>query len=79
MRRATSIALTVIITTCVVPLAHCVDELTFLKVIDEKTPQAALAVENEDARIDARHIKDERVKQDPSRSFFNQDASFRLG
>ncbi|KZV66466.1 hypothetical protein PENSPDRAFT_744738 [Peniophora sp. CONT] len=48
-------------------------------VIDAKTPQAALTVENEDARIDARHIKDVREKQDPTKTFYNQDTSFRLG
>ena len=51
----------------------------FVQVIDAKTPQAALAVENEDARIDSRYIKDERAKQDPSRSLFNQDTSHLLG
>ncbi|KAI0031974.1 hypothetical protein K488DRAFT_78751 [Vararia minispora EC-137] len=48
-------------------------------VIDAKTPQAALAVESEDARIDSRFLKDDRVKNDASRSIYGIDTSFRLG
>ncbi|KAF8483986.1 hypothetical protein DFH94DRAFT_626161, partial [Russula ochroleuca] len=51
-------------------------------VIDAKTPQAAIGIEGEDARIDARQVvrllKDQRMKADPSRSF-EQDDSDRLG
>ncbi|KAI0264256.1 CHY zinc finger-domain-containing protein [Gloeopeniophorella convolvens] len=48
-------------------------------VIDAKTPQAAIGIEGEDARVDSRLIKDERAKSDPSRSLFVQDGSDRLG
>ncbi|KAH9042934.1 hypothetical protein EDB83DRAFT_2507569 [Lactarius deliciosus] len=48
-------------------------------VIDAKTPQAAIGIEGEDARIDSRLLKDERVKKDPSRSLYSQDHSDRLG
>ncbi|KAF8263538.1 hypothetical protein EI94DRAFT_1772901 [Lactarius quietus] len=47
--------------------------------IEAKTPQVAIGIEGEDARIDARLLKDERVKTDPSRSLFSQDISDRLG
>ncbi|KAI0270027.1 hypothetical protein BC834DRAFT_584211 [Gloeopeniophorella convolvens] len=49
------------------------------QVIDAKTPQAAIGIEGEDARVDSRLIKDERAKSDPSRSLFVQDDSDRLG
>ncbi|KAI0253717.1 CHY zinc finger-domain-containing protein, partial [Lactifluus subvellereus] len=48
-------------------------------VIEAKTPQAVIGIEGEDARIDARLVKDEREKADPSRSVFTQDISDRLG
>ncbi|KAI0730717.1 CHY zinc finger-domain-containing protein [Earliella scabrosa] len=48
-------------------------------VIDAKTPQAVLGVEGEDPRVDARMLKDERVKQDPSRSLFAQEFTDRIG
>ncbi|KAI0686272.1 hypothetical protein BC835DRAFT_1408628 [Cytidiella melzeri] len=48
-------------------------------VIEAKTPQAVLGVEGDDPRINARMLKDERAKQDPSKSIFNQDLSERLG
>ncbi|KAI0311924.1 hypothetical protein OF83DRAFT_1166165 [Amylostereum chailletii] len=48
-------------------------------VLDAKTPQAVIGVEGEDARIDARLLKDERAKTDPARSIFAQDNSDRLG
>jgi len=48
-------------------------------VLEAKTPVAALGVEGEDIRKDARMIKDDRIKADPERSIFNQDNSDRLG
>ncbi|KAH9935166.1 uncharacterized protein BXZ73DRAFT_89525 [Epithele typhae] len=48
-------------------------------VIEAKTPQAVLGVEGEDARVDARMLKDDRTKQNPSRSLFNMDFSDRVG
>ncbi|KAI0301767.1 CHY zinc finger-domain-containing protein [Multifurca ochricompacta] len=48
-------------------------------VIDAKTPQAVIGIEGEDARVDARLLKDERVNSDGSRSLFKQDISDRLG
>ncbi|KAG2074807.1 hypothetical protein BDR04DRAFT_1070665 [Suillus decipiens] len=48
-------------------------------VIDAKTPQAVIGVEGEDARVDARMLKDDRVKQDPTRSIFSSDFSYRMG
>lgn len=49
-------------------------------VIEAKIPQAVVGVEGEDARKDARMIKDERVKQDAYRSIFTDlDVSDRLG
>ncbi|KAG8860552.1 hypothetical protein FRB96_003806 [Tulasnella sp. 330] len=48
-------------------------------VIDAKEPKAMLSVEGEDARRDARMLKDERVKEDTKRSLFGQDVSDRLG
>ncbi|WWC96355.1 hypothetical protein V866_003222 [Kwoniella sp. B9012] len=41
-------------------------------VIEAKEPQAMIGVEGEDARIDARMIKDDRVREDPQRSLFAQ-------
>ncbi|KAJ9095723.1 hypothetical protein QFC20_006590 [Naganishia adeliensis] len=48
-------------------------------VIDAKTPKAMLGVEGEDARIDSRMIKDDRIKVDASRSLYvQQDVSHKL-
>ncbi|EIW54303.1 uncharacterized protein TRAVEDRAFT_74427 [Trametes versicolor FP-101664 SS1] len=48
-------------------------------VIEAKTPQAVLGVEGDDPRINARMLKDERVKEDPARSLFAQDFTERMG
>jgi len=48
-------------------------------VIEAKTSQAAIGIEGEDARMDARLLKDERMKSDHSRTLFRQDISDRLG
>jgi hypothetical protein len=40
-------------------------------VIDAVVPKPALKVEGEDARVDARMLKDERVKQDERRTIFD--------
>ncbi|KAG2122983.1 CHY zinc finger-domain-containing protein [Suillus cothurnatus] len=48
-------------------------------VIDAKTPQAVIGVEGEDARVDARMLKDDRVQQDPTRSILSRDFSDRVG
>ncbi|KDQ10168.1 hypothetical protein BOTBODRAFT_164110 [Botryobasidium botryosum FD-172 SS1] len=48
-------------------------------VVDAKSPQAVLGVEGEDARKDARMIKDDRTKEAAYRSIFMQDNSGRLG
>ncbi|EOR00477.1 hypothetical protein E3P92_03486 [Wallemia ichthyophaga] len=50
-------------------------------VIDAKTPEAALMVEGEDARVDNRIIKDERAKIDPERTINarNAELSDRVG
>ncbi|ETW74679.1 hypothetical protein HETIRDRAFT_165087 [Heterobasidion irregulare TC 32-1] len=51
-----------------------------LQVINAKSPQAMIGVEGEDARIDARLLKDDRVKGQSSKSLFVQDDSAdRLG
>ncbi|KAE9403347.1 hypothetical protein BT96DRAFT_495277 [Gymnopus androsaceus JB14] len=42
-------------------------------VIEAKTPQAVVGVEGEDARIDARMLKDDRVQQKHNRSVFMMD------
>ncbi|KZT56746.1 hypothetical protein CALCODRAFT_483748 [Calocera cornea HHB12733] len=42
-------------------------------------PKAALMVEGEDARVDSKMLKDERVKGDAQKSIFIQDGSSRLG
>ncbi|KAG9312324.1 hypothetical protein JVU11DRAFT_7640 [Chiua virens] len=44
-------------------------------VIEAKTPQAVLGVEGEDTRVDARMLKDERMRQDATRSIFRVDDS----
>lgn len=49
-------------------------------VIEAVTPKAALQVEGEDARIDSRMIKDDRVREHKEKSIFNfKDISDRLG
>jgi len=49
-------------------------------IIDAVTPKAALQVEGEDARIDSRMIKDDRIYGAAERSIFNvKDAADRLG
>ncbi|KAJ1923564.1 hypothetical protein IWQ60_005789 [Tieghemiomyces parasiticus] len=51
-------------------------------IIDAKTPQMAIGVEGEDARVNSGLIKDDRVKgaHDPSRSIFGgSDLDHRLG
>jgi len=47
-------------------------------VLDAVTPKAALRVEGEDPRMDARMLKDERTKIDPGRSIHHQDTSDKL-
>jgi len=48
-------------------------------VLEAKTPQAVIGVEGEDARKDARMLKDERVKQDKKRTLLSGDPLDRLG
>jgi len=50
-------------------------------VLEAKTPQAVVGVEGEDARVDARMLKDERVKGSTSKTIFNaaRDFTDRLG
>lgn len=49
-------------------------------VLDAVTPKPALAVESEDARVDNRMIKDDRVKGDAQRTIFDvKDEADRLG
>jgi len=49
-------------------------------IIDAIMPKAALKVESEDTRIDARMLKDDRIKGEPLRTIFNvPDAADRLG
>lgn len=40
-------------------------------VIEAKTPQAVVGVEGDDARIDSRMLKDERMRVDHRRSLFD--------
>lgn len=48
--------------------------------LDAKTPQAGLRVEGEDARVDARMLKDERVRQEDMRTIFDvKEAPEKLG
>jgi len=42
-------------------------------VIEAKTPQAVVGVEGEDARVDARMLKDDRTRQDTKWSIFRPD------
>ncbi|CAB4408993.1 unnamed protein product [Rhizophagus irregularis] len=44
-------------------------------VLDAKTPSFGIGVEGEDPRKDNRH---ERLKQDPNKSIFNQDFSYKM-
>ncbi|KAI9812949.1 MAG: hypothetical protein M1826_002732 [Phylliscum demangeonii] len=49
-------------------------------VLDAKAPRAVVGVEGEDARVDARMLKDERIRADEDRSIFNvKDATDKLG
>ena len=49
-------------------------------VIDALTPKPSLKVEGEDARIDSRMLKDDRLRGEAERSIFNvKDASDKLG
>ncbi|KZZ87991.1 hypothetical protein AAP_05257 [Ascosphaera apis ARSEF 7405] len=49
-------------------------------VIDAVTPKPALQVEGEDARIDARMIKDERIREKELRTIFDvEEAPNKLG
>jgi len=49
-------------------------------VIDAVTPQAALQVEGEDVRKDARMLKDDRIRGEQQKSIFDvKDAANRLG
>ena len=41
-----------------------------MQVVDAKTPQAVLQVEGEDARVDNRMLRDERIKYDPRKDFY---------
>ncbi|KIM40400.1 hypothetical protein M413DRAFT_446581 [Hebeloma cylindrosporum] len=45
-------------------------------VIDAKTPQAIVGVQGEDARVDARMLKDDRVKQVQKSIFVKDDDDF---
>ncbi|ODH41924.1 hypothetical protein ACO22_01291 [Paracoccidioides brasiliensis] len=48
--------------------------------VEALTPKPALKIEGEDARIDSRMLKDERVRQKDQRTIFNvKDAPDRLG
>ncbi|WVO18615.1 hypothetical protein L204_106334 [Cryptococcus depauperatus] len=54
---------------------HCDNQY----VIEAKEPQAMVGVEGEDARIDNRMLKDDRIKEKPERSLFaNKDLSDKL-
>jgi len=49
-------------------------------VIDALTPKPRLEVEGEDVRIDSRMLKDDRLRQETSRTIFDvKDAANRLG
>jgi hypothetical protein len=43
-----------------------------VQVLEAKEPQAMIGVEGEDARVDSRMIKDERVKGEDERGMFSQ-------
>ncbi|KAI9880881.1 MAG: hypothetical protein M1830_010476 [Pleopsidium flavum] len=49
-------------------------------VLEAMTPKPALKIEGEDARVDARMLKDDRIEAEQQRSIFNvKDAADRLG
>ena len=49
-------------------------------VLDAVAPEAALRVEGEDVRVDARMLKDDRIQSEELQSIFNvKDADTRLG
>jgi hypothetical protein len=49
-------------------------------VIDAVTPKPMLKIEGEDARIDSRMLKDDRVRQEEQRSIFDvKEAPNKLG
>jgi hypothetical protein len=49
-------------------------------VIEAMTPKPMLKIEGEDARIDSRMLKDERVRQEEQRSIFDvKEAPNKLG
>ncbi|KAJ2395804.1 hypothetical protein GGI05_001414 [Coemansia sp. RSA 2603] len=48
-------------------------------VIEAKMPTAALGVEGEDARVDNRMIRDDRVKDQTGSAFVQKDLDARLG
>lgn len=49
-------------------------------VIDALTPKPALKFESEDARVDARMLRDERMRREGERDIFDlKDAADRLG
>ncbi|KAJ2595654.1 hypothetical protein EV177_008097 [Coemansia sp. RSA 1804] len=48
-------------------------------VIEAKTPMAALGVEGDDARVDNRMIKDDRIKDQSQSVFTDNDLESRLG
>jgi len=49
-------------------------------VLDAKTPRAVVGVEGDDVRVDARMLKDDRVKLNNTRSIFaEQDLTDRVG
>lgn len=65
--------------------AHCVSD-EFCPhcdnhfVLEAKTPTPSLNIEGEDARIDARMIRDDRIESEKPRTIFNvKDAAARLG
>ncbi|KAJ7921458.1 hypothetical protein B0H13DRAFT_2318352 [Mycena leptocephala] len=82
-RRATNTALIAITTTSVLWSSFDVTGFhSSTQVIDAKTPQAVVKVEGEDIRVDARMIKDDRVKTVKKESildFDDDDFADRLG
>ena len=49
-------------------------------VLEAKTPASSLNVEGEDVRIDARMLKDDRIRTDAKRSIFDvEETADRLG
>lgn len=53
---------------------HCDNQY----VVEAKEPKAMLGVEGEDARVDARMIKDDREKEREGRSLFGRDQTHQL-